>query len=394
MLHKINKIIITPGHGGGDSGAISYSKYEAINVAKICTYIQELADGNPIPGVKLETLDPKNSLGLQETINKLNKLYTSYSENTNDNVLAIEIHQDMNAPHLINQQQNTQMGIYYYQGDKQSLALADALAKKFISYGAYNVEDNSLDNFAGTWRRGHYLPWAGYYLGFIEKTNCWSLIIECGYISGRNSEEDLRQFAKWIYQGLWEIRTGQTFNNNINNKIMSQFHLQTEEQLTEWVKKHGVARIKESGGKDYFAIEKRLKELEKSIEDFLEIISKSNNKRREDIINATNANNLALIGFELTNAWSENEKKDQKIQEIEEKENEKKDTSPTSFVESKTAKFFGLALLTAFGGAFGAYQMNRDWKVVVATFISSLLVGLGYSQQSATKDIAKINNHN
>lgn len=211
-LNQINKIVITPGHGAGDPGAVSGDKTEASNNIKICQYLQELANTRPIPGCSLEILDPNNTLGLQGAIDTINNKYEAYANDKSNNVLAIEIHQDMNAPQLPDEQENTQMGVYYFANDNQSLELADELSKKWITYGAYHVLDGQPDNFAGTWRRGHYLDWAGYYLGFVNFINCWSIIIENGYISGRNSDEDLRRFAVWIYKSLYEVKTGQSYD--------------------------------------------------------------------------------------------------------------------------------------------------------------------------------------
>jgi N-acetylmuramoyl-L-alanine amidase len=276
-MERINKIILTPGHGGGDPGAVSDNKTEAVNVVKIAKYIQEYENQLPIINADVEILDIDNKLGLAATIAEANRRYKEYSLNSNNNVLLIELHQDQNAPQLQDEQEQKQMGIYYFQNDRQSLELADELAKKFISYGAYNINDGTLENFAGTWRRGHYLEWQGYYLGFINQTNCWSIIIESGYISAPNTDEDLKRFAFWIYKALWEIKAGRAYpaaqipdvgtnNPNINLDIQkNMFHIQNEFQLTDWVQKWGVARIKESTGKDYTAIEARMNQLEAEV---------------------------------------------------------------------------------------------------------------------------------
>lgn len=217
-LQDINRVVITPGHGGGDPGAVANGRTESENVIKICQYLQQCYNNDRIDGLLVEIIDPQNKLNLQPSIDLLNDRYPAYNPSTNNNVLAIEVHQDQNAPNLPADQQNRQMGIYYFQNDSHSQELAIELTKKFISYGAFDVQDGNPENFSGTWRRGHYLEWQGFYLGFVNNTNAWSVIIECGYVSGNNSDDDLKRFAFWIFQALKEIKTGRGIatNNNIN----------------------------------------------------------------------------------------------------------------------------------------------------------------------------------
>jgi N-acetylmuramoyl-L-alanine amidase len=219
MLQDINKVVITPGHGGGDPGAVSNGRTEADNVVKICGYIQKYYDNDKISGLFIEIMDAKNELNLQPTIDILNARYPTYNPDTSNNVLAIEIHQDQNAPSLPQDQQNRQMGIYYFQNDQHSQELANTLTKKFISYGAFDVQDGNPENFTGTWRRGHYLEWQGFYLGFVNNVNAWSIIIECGFVSGNNTDEDLKRFAWWIFQALKEIKLGNKQQVSINNQL-------------------------------------------------------------------------------------------------------------------------------------------------------------------------------
>jgi N-acetylmuramoyl-L-alanine amidase len=214
ILQDINKVVITAGHGGGDPGAVSGQRTEAGNVIKICQYIQQFYDNDKINNLIIEIIDPKNELNLQPAIDILNARYPAYNPNSGNNVLAIEVHQDQNAPNLPQDQQDRQMGIYYFQNDTHSQELATEMTKKFISYGAYNVQDGNPENFNGTWRRGHYLEWQGFYLGFVNNVNAWSIIIECGFVSGNNSDDDLKRFAWWIFQSLKEIKVGQSVMQN------------------------------------------------------------------------------------------------------------------------------------------------------------------------------------
>ncbi len=222
MFENINKFVFTPGHGQGDPGAVSGNRKEADNVKVICGYIDTYLKSRQINS---EVLDRDNNLGLQASINEVNRRYPAFNNNSNDNYIVFEIHQDMNAPQLPDEQENGQMGVYYFKDDDLSFKIADGLCKKFISYGAYNVNDNNLGNFAGTWRQDHYLDWAGYHLGFINFTKPLAMIIECGYISGRNSDEDLQEFALWIARAIYELKTGKRWdsnNNPVNNNNSNQ----------------------------------------------------------------------------------------------------------------------------------------------------------------------------
>jgi hypothetical protein len=225
MLQKFNKFVFTPGHGGGDPGAVSGTVLESNNVTKICRFIDEISRSTPIDGASIAILDRDNNLGLQSTINEANNLYRSYDNKRDDNTIIFEIHQDMNAPHLEDEKEKKQMGVYYFNGDPLSANIADAIVNKFISFGSYNVNDGNLSNFNGTWRQDHYLDWAGYHLGFIHHTNPLSMIIECGFVSGNHSDDELKTFAKWIYSAIYELKTGKTkqqiMYDNEKNKFNS-----------------------------------------------------------------------------------------------------------------------------------------------------------------------------
>jgi len=227
ILNKINKIIFTAGHGNADSGAVrNDGLQERETTRKICLFLEEIAKNNNNKDLQFILEDRDNKLNLSGIIQKLNTYVKSFNNKIDSNTLCIEIHQDMNAPHLDTNRQNKQMGVYYYQDDLFSKDLAYALRANFIKYGAYNATPNNYTDFNGSWTNGHYLPWRKFYLGFIHNTKALSLIIECGYISGANTDDDLRRFAQWIYSAIVELKS-KNINNLNNNQDMTRHDLYT-----------------------------------------------------------------------------------------------------------------------------------------------------------------------
>ena len=207
VLDKINKIVFTPGHGGPDSGAVRGDGLKEADTTRIiCDSISELSNQYETNGLEIVIEDKLNQLNLTGVVGFFNKKYKQFNKSINNNTLVVEIHQDGNYPQAELERQNKQMGTYYYQGDRESKELAYALRQKFVEYGAYNATPEQYEDFNGTWAKGHYLPWRGFHLGFIQNTKALSLIIECGYISGSNRQEDLDRFAMWIFRAFVELK--------------------------------------------------------------------------------------------------------------------------------------------------------------------------------------------
>lgn len=231
IKNKIKNIVLTAGHGGGDSGAVSNSgRQEAIQVIKICNYLAQYNNQFPMRA-NIIVEDAENRLNLAQSIQALNKKFWNvFNNNSADNFLLMEIHQDMNAPHLPIERQKWQIGVYRYEGDNMSKQFASELIENCIANGAY-AGSPSRDDFDGSWQKGHYLPWRGFYLGFIQNTKALSMILECGYVSAEHTEEELQKLAWIIYQSLYEMIEGKKLiiNNNTNNQEEIMFGQKKEE---------------------------------------------------------------------------------------------------------------------------------------------------------------------
>jgi hypothetical protein len=95
--------------------------------------------------------------------------------------------------------------VYYYQDDEYSSQLANFFVQSFIDDGSYNGTAHNRTDFEGSWAKGHYLPWAGYRLGWIERTTAFAQLFECGYIAGRNSDEDLEEHGKVVANAIAKL---------------------------------------------------------------------------------------------------------------------------------------------------------------------------------------------
>lgn len=219
FFKTFNKIVLCAGHGGGDPGAVNGSMREADHNIYITDRIaKNLRDR----GITVDVV-PHN-LGLADSIAWVNRQsYPAYSQSRNDNAWVIEIHRDANYPQLPQEQKDNQMGVYYFDedrngvegsGDGISFEVGKALADKFIALGAYKGKTPSnLFDFDGTWVKDHYLNWAGFNLGWLENTRPLAHLIEHGYMSGNGSADHLNKLADWTSQAIFETFTGRPYNN-------------------------------------------------------------------------------------------------------------------------------------------------------------------------------------
>ena len=284
IKNKIKNIVLTPGHGGGDPGAVSNSGIqEAKQVIKICNYLAQYSNQFPMRA-KITVEDAENRLNLAQSIQALNKKFWNiFNNNSADNFLLMEVHQDMNAPHLPLDRQKWQIGVYRYEGDKMSAEFASELIENCIANGAY-AGTPSREDFDGSWPKGHYLPWRGFYLGFIQHTKALSMILECGYVSAEHTEEELQKLAWIIYQSLYEMIEGK--------KLIYNNQLQQEEIMFGQKKEELWNRLISDGGQ-YM-----------------------DNARREVIRYALDNNDFNYIAGELVGSWRDIESLHKQIMEL------------------------------------------------------------------------------
>lgn len=191
MENRFNEVVLMAGHGGSDSGACrSDGLCERDTTKKIVNSIESWLRSAQIP---VTVLDRNNDLDLAASIALINSKIGHYDTERKDNVLALEIHQDGNYPNLQKDKLNKQRGVYYYQDDEYSKSVANLFVQSFIDDGSYNATAYDRTDFDGSWSKGHYLPWAGYRLGWIEQTNPFAQLFECGYIAGENTDAQLEE---------------------------------------------------------------------------------------------------------------------------------------------------------------------------------------------------------
>lgn len=222
FFSNFNRIVLVAGHGNQDAGALSSfgHKESEQNIFIVNKIAQELSKRS----LRIDVC-PHN-LDLQGAIQWINNNYFSYDPNRKDNSWVIEIHRDWNNLNLPQEQRDNQIGIYYFDENRDrkegfndgiSIQIAKTMIQKYLKLGAYKG-DVDLFNFNGSWIKDHFLDWAGYYLGFIELTKPLAHIIEHGFMSGRNDEEHLTKLANWSAQVIYETFTGKEYTNeNIEN---------------------------------------------------------------------------------------------------------------------------------------------------------------------------------
>lgn len=236
FFSSFDKIVLVAGHGGGDSGALSpqghkESEQNIFIVDKVANYLKQK---------KLNILVCPHNFDLQQSINWINANFSPYNSKRKDNAWVIEFHRDFNNPNLPLEQRNDQVGVYYFDedrnrkesaGDGFSLEIAKKLIEVFLRLGAYKG-DVDIFNFNGSWAKDHYLDWAGYYLGFIELTKPLAHIIELGFMSGRNDEKHLEKLAKWAAIAIYETFTGLKFEEKQDfNTFLAQTYMHNLENL-------------------------------------------------------------------------------------------------------------------------------------------------------------------
>lgn len=179
----MNKLIIlSAGHGGGDSGAVGQGTTEAAETIQI---VNRAADKIRSDG-QLTVVVVPHELGLIDTINWINARY----KNTNDGI-ALDIHKNstVNA-HGIE--------VWYYGGDSGSLAYAQKALEGIMSVPGMPVSRGVKPDTSNRFGR----------LGFIRDTNPVALLYEMGFISdGGDGVDDASddRYAEGILQSVLKM---------------------------------------------------------------------------------------------------------------------------------------------------------------------------------------------
>lgn len=185
------KVVIDPGHGGYDPGAIGYSgsKEKDINLAVA------LDAGKILQSKGLDVIYTRNSDNVSWSTDILNDLQTRCDiANKNNADYFISIHCDS---YISNKDANG-TSTYYYSLSNEAAKLAAFM-------------QGQITNYMGTSDRG--VKTANYYV--IKNTNCSSILIELGFLSNPHEEQQLKSES---YQKKWGNAIADAFMNYIEKQ--------------------------------------------------------------------------------------------------------------------------------------------------------------------------------
>lgn len=183
-IKKINTLIICPGHGRDDPGAV-YNDYTELN--QVIYISKKLVEKLRKKGIN--AVYATENFGLQKRINYLNQNYNNLEKHW-----ALEIHRDSFTPAV--KDSSTRCGLYYFEADANSFQIANQIKNSFIE----NTKNKNC------WARPHgktsYRPFS---LGFIEKTSCFAHLLELGFMQGKNSKNHLEWLTNIAYKAIIKV---------------------------------------------------------------------------------------------------------------------------------------------------------------------------------------------
>lgn len=188
LLATIPTLVLAAGHGGKDPGAESGKFNERDEVISIVDQIAALL--RPYLG-KAIVIAPHEQ-DTHETIPWLNKRYPHFAS-----ALAIEVHRD-SSDNVQGEDADLRCGLYHGSGG-DSRTIATMLGAELRSRGAH----------PRSWVRPHTESPHGS-LGFIRQPACLSLIMELGFVEGRNDPQHLTRLARMAAGALLKTFAGVT----------------------------------------------------------------------------------------------------------------------------------------------------------------------------------------
>lgn len=201
-------IVLNPGHGGSDPGAVHNGVKESDQVVRIVDTIYNLLKPKYDKVVKVPT-----HLGLVDGINWMNQRYTKL-----DSAVAFSIHRDSAAGLDYNDASN-RMGVYgfghftmngkFYSEDTNSMNIARNITAIMKREGANNKSWTRPDHVARFGR-----------LGEIRDPKCLSYIIEAAFMQGDKSDAHLDELSRRITIAIYETITGKSWNSNTASPVV------------------------------------------------------------------------------------------------------------------------------------------------------------------------------
>ena len=176
---KISRVIIDPGHGGRDPGALRYSTREKDLTLKVALQVEKLLKAKGMPVTLTRRTDKYVSLNDRAAI-----------ANRYSNAVFVSIH--------FNASYSTRLhGLETYYFGKEGQKLAAHVHLRMLS--------NLKGRNGGTRQRKT--------LAVLNKTKCPAILVECGYISNSTERKKCSnsiyqyQCAKAIVDGIWAYKT-------------------------------------------------------------------------------------------------------------------------------------------------------------------------------------------
>jgi len=176
-----NLVYLAAGHGGNDSGAMSPDNKHAERDQAI-QIVDEVARLLRAHRIKVE-IDPP-SYDTHQSIARVNGRYPNFGS-----AFGIEIHRD-SADTIKEPAASLRCGVY--RGTRpSSVALGKKMVGAMIKAGAHST----------SWNRSHTSSGHGS-LAWVRQVKVLSVLMECGFMEGNNSEEHLIRLAGIAFAGI------------------------------------------------------------------------------------------------------------------------------------------------------------------------------------------------
>jgi hypothetical protein len=177
--YNFKRIILCAGHGGGDSGAVNGVYREADQTIKIVDKVNL-----KLNNIGTSTLVVPHSLDYILSTNWTNS-------SSKDEDLLIEVHRD-SALNVDENESSTRLGVYGVGDSAYSMELANTLGAIFKRKSKNNNSWVRPDTVIG-----------GLYL--IRNVKPTALLVEMGFMQGRNDDDHLEWLAQILFESIVEL---------------------------------------------------------------------------------------------------------------------------------------------------------------------------------------------
>lgn len=177
--YDFKRIILCAGHSPQDPGAVNGQFKEAEQAVKIVNKTNSM-----LKNIGVDTLVVPHELDFFDSTKWINS-------NWKDEDLVIEVHRD-SAVGVDFTESSTRLGVYHVGGDDYSKKLGDTLASIF----------RAKSNNKNTWSRPDTNIGSLY---LIRETKPTALLVELGFMQGRNDDEHINWLSQVLYESIVEL---------------------------------------------------------------------------------------------------------------------------------------------------------------------------------------------